>query len=157
MLALLTLVSIYFAYTASSDVARMKAEMRGVAADLKDFRAKEAAIRAPLDGKVTLKKELPLSGIFPATLRASGTLIIPLKTTITAQSSTGGTIYLIPLDQNLSVEFVAPLDFSKTGVGQSILIDEEVELGNEALIRITARDVWGAELDSLISRLERVS
>ena len=155
VLAIVVLVTIYFAYTASSDVARMKAEMRCMAEDLKVFRSKEVSITVPLEGVVTLNKELPLSNVFPSTLRVNGTLILPLKTTLIARSATGGTIYQIPLDQNISINYLLPLDFSKTGTGQSLLIDEELQLGNEVYIKVTARDIWGEELDSIISSLER--
>ncbi|MDO8339333.1 MAG: hypothetical protein Q7T16_01610 [Candidatus Burarchaeum sp.] len=154
---IVALASLYFAYTASSEVAQMKGEMGGMANDLKIFRSKEISVMAPLSGNVVLKKELPLSGIFPPTLRATGTLILPIKTTLRAYSPTGGTIYEIPINQNVSIDFVAPLDFSKTGVGQSLIIDDQVPVGNYVNIKITARDVWGRDLDAIINRLEQAS
>ena len=154
---IVALASLYFAYTANSQVAMMKGEIGGVASDLKEFRSKEVSVQAPLSGSVVVKKDLPLSDVFPPTLRATGTLILPIKTTLKAYSSTGGTIYEVPIDQNVSIDFVAPLDFSKTGTGQSLTIDDQIPLGNYVNIRITARDVWGRNLDSIINRLEQAS
>jgi len=154
VVALIALVALYFAYSASNEVGRMKGEMHGVAEDLKVFKAKEASIRAPLEGIVTLKREVPLSGVFPSTLRGSGTLTVPFKTTLVGRSAATGAIFEINVDQEVSIDFTAPLNFSETGQGQSLLIDEQIPLGNEVDIEITARDVWGPELDSIIDRLE---
>ncbi|VVC03855.1 Uncharacterised protein [Candidatus Burarchaeum australiense] len=151
---IIAVIAIYFAYAANSQVGMMKEQIRGVAASLKDFRAREVSLNVPLNGKVILNKDLPLSNIFPPNLRATGTLTIPFKTTIIARNPSSGTIYEIPLDQNVSVDFVAPLNFSKTGAGQSLSINEQIPVTNQVTLRITARDVWGPDLDAIINSLE---
>ncbi|RLG19583.1 hypothetical protein DRN67_02365 [Candidatus Micrarchaeota archaeon] len=153
--AILALISVVLAGLAWNDVNEMKAEIRGISQNLKEFRSKEASIIAPVEGGITMKKELPLSGLFPPTLKASGRLIIPLNTTVRGRSVTGGTVYEIVLDEDLVVEFIAPLNFSKTGAGQSLIVDEELDVDDTVYITVTARDIWGAELDAIINSLDR--
>jgi len=155
-IGIIALLALYLAYSANSELGRMKAEAKGLAADLKKFRDREVSIAAPLEGKVTVRKDVPLAGVFPAFLRASGTLILAVKATLIGRSSTGA-IFEVPIDQNVSIDFTAPLDFSKTGEGQDIRIDEEIPLGNEAVLKVTARDVWGEDLNSVVRRLEEIS
>ncbi len=154
--ALVALLSLYMAWSAGNQVGMMKAETKLLAQDLKAFKDRDVSIRAPVDGVVTVRKDVPLAGVFPLGLTATGTIILPVKATLVGRSTTGS-VFEIPIEQNVTVDFEAPLDFSKTGANENIVIDEEIPLGNEAIIKVNAGEVWGPDLDAAIGRLETIS
>jgi hypothetical protein len=154
--ALVALLSLYMAWSAGNEVGRIKSEASLLAQDLQAFKNRDASIRAPVDGFVTVKKDVPLAGVFPPGLKVSGTITIPLKTTLIGRSTTGG-VFEIPIDQNVTADFEAPLDFSNAAQGESIVLNEEIPLGNEAIIRVNAGEVWGPDLDAAIGRLEAIA
>jgi len=156
IVALVALLSLYMAWSAGNEVGKIKSEASLLAQDLKAFKDRDASIRAPVDGKITVRKDVPLAGVFPPGLTATGTIVLPIKATLVGRSTTGS-IFEIPIEQNVTVDFEAPLDFSKTGENENIAINEEIPLGNEAIIKVTAGEVWGPDLDAAIGRLETIS
>ena len=152
---LLALLALYFAYSANAQLGAMKGAAKDIATDLKEFRDAGAQVKAPVSGTIRIRKELALANVFPPGLEASGTVTIPIKTTLISRTSTG-TLVQIPIDTQIVVPFTSTLDFSSTTEGKSAQIDEEIPLQDEAIINVTAREVWGQPLDKIISRLEKL-
>jgi len=153
---LVALVALYFAYSANSQLGAMRGAVKGIVSDLKEFRDAGAQVKAPVSGKVRLAKDVQLSNVFPPGLEATGTVTIPIKTTLVSRTTTG-TLVEIPIDTQVEVPFTSKLDFSKTTEGQSGKIDEEIPLQDEAIITVMAKEVWGGPLGKIISRLEKLS
>jgi hypothetical protein len=152
-IGIIALLALYLAFSAYSEVGKMKAEARGVADDLRSLRDKDALITAPIQGTVTIRKDVPVAQAL-GSATAVGTLTIPIRTTMVGRSTTG-TVFEVPIDQNITVDVTSLLDFS--GSQESIAINEEIPVESGATMKVSLKQVAGDELNSMIDRLESVA
>lgn len=154
-IAVLALFLVLTAPASKLDTAT-KAELRGIAQDLRAIKDRSVGVQAPVQGSAKVNQNVLLRDILPPTITVPITANIPIQKRVMASSPTMGTVY-IDLNETVPVNFNLTLILGENLGQNAIVINKELNVDMQMESKVKTSDLYGTELDDVINRLEKLA
>ncbi|VVB66408.1 Uncharacterised protein [Candidatus Gugararchaeum adminiculabundum] len=133
-----------------------KAELKGIVSDLKAMKDKSIELNTPLQGTVELATSVPAANAMPAKFDLEVPYTLPIDTTITVNLPGVG-VSQVPFKGSASGTMKLSIDARTAAAGKTIDVKYSIPISSNVNAVVKTGNVWGTELDDIISRLEKAS
>ena len=156
-LALVAVVSLIMSIIAMTSVANIKAEMKGIAADLREFSNQQLEVTTELNQPHTITASVPIKDV-----------LTPFSIPVPTQEIQGeGTISVvlpgynypvsIPWKGTLTVFGSVTTNVSQISSNEKLNIEYTLPSSGQLIMKINATNLMGDKINEIISSLERLS
>ncbi len=141
--------------TAGSGItAADRAQLKGIASDLRSLQQKEFSASSPdLQTVVTIEKSFPLSDILPTTFYIPLSMNLPIQGTVTGVSA-NGQVANFRVNDTLQLRANVPVDMTNSTRNIIININKDIPITTRIRSSFQISMVFGDELNSIIQRLD---
>lgn len=154
---LLSLVSVYGVFFMDRPIGPVqKAELLGIASDLRSLQERDITMSVPVDTTVVLNKSYPLKDVFPSTFELPLEFEIPLDTNLLAIGPNGQP-FSARIQENIPIRVKVPISSEQAFGATALTFKKElpVEARFSSSVKIGA--TYGQELGSIVARLEKLA
>src|SRR3989344_9524762 len=157
MALLLSLVSIYGVFFMDRPIGPVqKAELLVIASDLRSLEQRDITMTAPVETTIVMIKSYPLKDVFPATFEIPLEFEIPLDTNLLAIGPNGQP-FSARIQESIPIKIRVPVSSEQAFGATAITFKKELPVDATFSTSIKLGATYGSELNSIISRLEKLA
>ena len=154
---MLALASVYGTFFIEKPLsASQKAQLLGIANDLKSLQAREMTVSAPISTTILLNKSYPMKDLFPAQWGMPLEFSIPIDTEIIGVNSIGQPISF-KIQESVPIKVTIPISSAAAFGANEIHIEKEMPVETKFTSTIKVRTAYGQDLNNLIDKLESLA
>ena len=153
----LALASVYGTYFTEKPLSpAIKAQLLGIADDLKTLQNRDIVMTAPVSTTITLDRSYPIKDLFPSEFDIPLSFIIPIDTSLVGLSGTGQPVQF-RVQEEVPIQATIPISSAKAFGNNTIQIKKELPVEAKFTSAIKIRAAYGQDLNKIIDKLESVA
>lgn len=139
-------------------ISTMKSEARGLIDDLEAMKNVQTKVTVPVRQDIPIQKNIDIGSLFSSNVQIPLEFSLPVNGVVTGITPQGIPQSFTFTDQNIPVKTSVPANITvDSGTGSTISINENIPIDTSLTLTISAGDAYKTQLDSMISRLEKIS